>query len=108
MGLLAAAESKRIGAGYAGFSQVVMHPWFRTTDWVAMLRRQVPAPWVPPSNHEMLDQESVSFAGEEVMMEQPYDAQKWEATFPSSAPFVRHSRGLKRVCVATSTNSIPG
>jgi len=89
MGLLTARESERIGGGPTGFIQVMNHMWFHDVDWLATLRREVQAPWVPPpppSGEHAVDI-GISFAGEDVMKNRPYDAQKWEETFSVFGPF---------------------
>jgi len=87
MGLLTARESERIGAGPAGFQQVMQHHWFKDVDWLKTLRREVTAPWVPPASEEHAVDIGITFEGEDVMKRRPYDAQKWEETFSVFGPF---------------------
>ena len=39
--------SKRYGCGGKGIDAVKRHKWFRGVDWAMVLRREIPAPWVP-------------------------------------------------------------
>lgn len=49
LGLLTPRERSRLGSGKGGFTKSVQaHPWFAGLDWVALLRQQLAAPWVPP------------------------------------------------------------
>ena len=86
MGLLTARESERIGAGPTGFVQVLHHPWFEPVDWAKTLRREVPAPWVPPEYADSAADLGITFSGEDVMMDRPYDREKWEETFSVFGP----------------------
>ena len=71
MGLLQARETERIGAGPAGFIQIQTHPWFREVDWEAVLRREVRAPWVPPSSGDSAVDQQIDFEREDVRAHPP-------------------------------------
>jgi len=45
--LLAQNASERLGARPHGYRAVLEHPWFGGIDEAAVLRKEVPAPWVP-------------------------------------------------------------
>jgi len=47
LGLLTPAEEARLGCTTHGFDEVEHHEWFHSMDWVALIRQEVPAPWVP-------------------------------------------------------------
>ena len=47
-GLLVAREPERLGCTADGFAGLSRHPWYATTDWRALLHKQVAAPWLPP------------------------------------------------------------
>lgn len=66
---------------------MITHPWFQQVDWEGMLRREVPAPWVPPASAVGL--QTLNFEGEEVMDQtMPYHNQeKWEALFQPFGPY---------------------
>ena len=66
MGLLKARETERIGAGPAGFIQIQKHSWFEQVDWEATLRRQIPAPYIPPRHPDGAADVGVDFAREDV------------------------------------------
>ena len=86
MGLLKARESERIGAGPAGFIEVQRHAWLEDTDWEGLLRREIPAPWVPNVSAETAVDAGVQFSGEDVMAERPYDASVWDPIWAEFGP----------------------
>lgn len=45
---LKADEKDRIGCGPEGFIAVQRDPWFADLDWVALLRKRIEPPWLPP------------------------------------------------------------
>lgn len=45
--LLQANVSKRYGVGGKGVDKVKKHKWFRGVDWVMVLKKGIPPPWVP-------------------------------------------------------------
>ncbi|KAJ2802049.1 cytochrome c oxidase subunit 1 [Coemansia guatemalensis] len=49
--LLTADVSKRLGNLQGEGREVKAHPWFAMIDWDVLVRRQVPAPIVPPHRH---------------------------------------------------------
>jgi len=81
MGLLKARESERIGAGPTGFIGIQKHSWFDGVDWAATLRREVPPPWVPPPAIDGAVDGSLDFSREDVMLDRPYDIERWSETF---------------------------
>merc|ERR1719453_953421 len=87
MGLLKARESERIGAGPAGFIEIQKHHWFDGVDWEATLRREVPAPWVPPDGHDGAIDGGLDFPREDVMLDRPYDSERWAETFQEFGPY---------------------
>ena len=38
----------RLGSLKGGVKDVKLHPWFKSTDWIAMTRREGKPPFVPP------------------------------------------------------------
>ena len=89
MGLLKARETERIGAGPAGFLQIQNHAWLEPVDWEATLRRKVPAPWIPPRAEGGAVDGGVDFAREDVMLDRPYDLERWADTFAEFGPHRR-------------------
>ena len=85
-GLLKVREQERIGAGPAGFMQIQQHPFFDGVDWEGTLRREVPAPWVPPPSEGGAAEGGVDFAREDVMIDRPYDTERWAETFVEFGP----------------------
>jgi len=49
--LLTQNPNERLGARPHGYRAVLEHPWFGGVDVAAVLRKEVPAPWVPPTAH---------------------------------------------------------
>ena len=47
IGLLDPNESTRFGCGQKGFNGVREHAWFKSIDWRALYRQELPAPWLP-------------------------------------------------------------
>lgn len=90
MGLLKTRESDRLGGGPAGFLEIQQHPWFHPVDWEATLKREVPAPYVPPATDGAVDA-GVSFEREDVSA---------AASPPSSAAATRAAHVLCCACLA--------
>ena len=66
MGCLKTRETERIGAGPAGFLQIQKHKWFDGIDWEATLRRDAPAPWIPPHHQGGAADGNCDFTREDV------------------------------------------
>ena len=43
---------RRIGCRRKGVAEVMQHSWFRKVDWRKLVRKELPAPWVPPLSSE--------------------------------------------------------
>lgn len=88
MGLLYAAESKRIGGGSQGFSGIQNDPWFNDLDWVQLLTKQLPPPWVPPQSPDGAAESDANLNDEPdgVMVNYEYDRQKWDSVFANFGP----------------------
>ena len=93
MGLLQARETERIGAGPAGFIQIQTHPWFREVDWEAVLRREVRAPWVPPSSGDSAVDQQIDFEREDVRAHPP----TWTHAHAHSCTYATHVRHARVV-----------
>lgn len=88
-GLLHVRESNRIGCGPAGFVDIQRHAWFSSVDWVATLRKQIPAPWVPPAGSDGgTVMRAPDFAHDDVMAVRVFDRAKWEPLFATFGPHV--------------------
>lgn len=93
-GLLHVREATRIGCGPEGFGDVQEHAWFAPVDWAATLRKEVPAPWVPPPGSDGGSVVSApDFSADDVMAEHSFDRKKWEPMFASFGPHVREVKG---------------
>ena len=88
IGLLKARESERIGCGPEGFIAVQRDPWFHALDWVALLRRQIDPPWMPPSTADGAAPSEAEFTTEGVMRVVPYDDHVWGPIFADFGPVV--------------------
>jgi len=101
IGLLTPDESRRLGCGSGGFAaSVQVHPWFASLDWVALLRQQLPAPWVPasaeatdkrgsqaPTADEIRDDVASLFDPKRgVLRERPFDPETWRHLFEPFGP----------------------
>lgn len=47
--LLVADLSKRYGCLKNGINDIKFHAWFNGFDWVQLITKQMPAPYVPPA-----------------------------------------------------------
>ena len=83
---LQAKEADRIGAGPAGFLEIQQHEWLADVDWEGLLRKELPAPWVPHVAPDSAVDAGVQFSGEDVMAERPYDAAAWEPVWKDFGP----------------------
>lgn len=90
MGCLKPQETQRIGAGPAGFLQIQKHAWYDGVDWEATLKRELPAPWVPPPAKGGAVDGDCDFSREDVMINRPYDTERWAETFAEFGP-TRHT-----------------
>jgi len=45
--LLKREPHERLGCGYGGEERIREHAWFREIDWDQLLKKELPAPWVP-------------------------------------------------------------
>jgi classical protein kinase C len=50
--LTTADLSKRLGCGKRGSQEIKDHPFFKTIDWVKLLRREIEPPYKPKLKHE--------------------------------------------------------
>ena len=93
-GLLQATEAERIGCGPSGFIGVQTHAWFSELDWAAMLRKQLPAPWLPPKGSEggTYLSHRPDFSGCDVLNELKYDRAVWDPLFAPFGPYVTELR----------------
>ena len=72
--------------------QVLRHEWFASTDWEAVLRREVSTPWVPPPR----DYKTHKFDIVDVLdpsrgkLPPPYQPEMWEELFEDFGPY-RHA-----------------
>jgi len=89
MGLLKAREGERIGAGPAGFIQIQKHSWFDGVDWEGTMRREIAAPYVPPSSQDGAIDGALDFSREDVMLDRTYDTERWAETFAEFGPYRR-------------------
>lgn len=81
-GLLRADEVGRLGS--SGFRAIQGHAWFSSLDWVALLRRQLPPPYVPPPDFELPD---VSHRVDpKVTLDRDWDRQAWSGLFDEFGP----------------------
>lgn len=87
MGLLKTREAERLGGGPAGFIEIQQHAWFDDVEWEATLRRELPAPYVPPPQAGGAVDAGVNFDREDVMLDRPYDAERWAEVFAEFGPF---------------------
>ena len=91
-GLVETNELKRLGCTAAGFGAILKHEWYADAgfDWHALLRRALPAPFVPPA--EMPTAEDVDPV---VMEEVPFDAAMWQPKFEPFGPTVHVGSDVK-------------
>jgi len=45
--LLERDPKKRLGSGSSGTDNIKRHPFFESIDWEALMRKELPAPFVP-------------------------------------------------------------
>ena len=71
---------------------MVRDPWLETVDWEGMLRRECPAPWVPPANGSALT--AIDFEGPEApsmamapAKDDPYDSKTFEPMLKRFGPY---------------------
>jgi len=86
IGLLKADERERIGCGPEGFIAVQRHPWFTSLDWVALLRKQIEPPWLPPPPTDGAAPCDAEFSPEGVMGDKPFDESLWAGLFAEFGP----------------------
>lgn len=82
-GLLRAEEHKRLGCTPEGFLGIQQHPWFATFDWAALLRRQMPAPYVPPVNSKPFSESELE---PQILKIMNYDKAKHDVEFKKFGP----------------------
>ena len=97
IGLLTPDEKTRLGAGAGGFAKSVQpHAWFAGLDWAALLRGEVPPPFVPdqsitatdkkgmhaPTADEIRDDVLALFDPKRgVLRERPFEPSTWQHLF---------------------------
>jgi len=86
IGLLRARESERIGCGPAGFVDVQRDEWFEGLEWDKLLRKQIPAPWLPPKSDDGAAPSDAEFGPDGVMKDVPFDADAWAPIFADFGP----------------------
>ena len=45
-------QDERLGSGAKGMEEIKRHRWFKDIDWVGLVRRTVPSPYVPSCSYE--------------------------------------------------------
>jgi len=86
IGLLKADEKDRIGCGPEGFIAVQRDPWFADLDWVALLRKRIEPPWLPPPTDDGAAPCDAEFVPEGVMGDKPFDVPMWAEIFAEFGP----------------------
>ena len=87
-GLLRAREAERIGCGPAGFIDIQKHEWFAELNWCSLLRKQLPAPWLPPRSADGAAASDADLKGDDVMAPLPFDQAAWAPIFDAFGPTV--------------------
>lgn len=88
IGLLKADERDRIGCGPEGFIAIQRHPWFTDLDWVALLRKKIEPPWLPPPAADGAAPCDAEFHPEGVMGDKPFDESLWAGLFSEFGPML--------------------
>jgi protein kinase A len=86
--LLARKVVQRIGCRKGGAAEIKAHPWLAGVPWPSLLKRTLPAPWIPPLNGECDTShfdvsEDATAGGDTSASSARYvaDGSKWDAAF---------------------------
>ena len=63
-----------------------LDPWFAGFSWTALLRKELPAPWLPPSTDDGAAPSDAEFGPNGVMKDVPFDSTAWEPIFADFGP----------------------
>jgi hypothetical protein len=80
--LLQPDERKRLGS--SGFRPIQDHLWFKGFDWVALLRREVTPPYIPPADYTLPDVSDRVDPG--VGAHREFDGERWASHFDEFGP----------------------
>jgi len=75
---LSAARASRLG--------LQLDPWFVGFSWTALLRKELPAPWLPPISEDGAAPSDAEFGPNGVMKDVPFDSTAWAPIFADFGP----------------------
>lgn len=84
-GLLRVDDTSRLGM--SGFRPILEHPWFAGLDWVALLRRELAAPYLPPADYVLPD--ASDRVDPDVLLRRDFDSERWAAVFDQFGPMAK-------------------
>lgn len=79
--LLTKQPAQRLGMGKRGAQDIADHPWFDGLDWLRLLRKELPAPWLPPISDPLDTSNFDPYIEPEVIDKRVTDHSDWDHDF---------------------------